>query len=216
MKHIKKFLSLLLVLTMVLAMSSGVFAKEASSGKVKVSITYNMFTKGGLDAAGKPADQAYQGGTPTMANVNANYYILNYEMSIEDIQELIVDSGVRDTIYNPPAGLQTNVLDAIIAAFYYHDIYDIKGGWDPKPTATCSAGGYIHDVEGQNIVTNTTRQETVNGIKYDVYSGTGWNIACTQKGEISALKCYGTNYGLVDGMEIVFDVSPYELYEPAA
>ena len=189
MKHIKKFLSLLLVLTMVLAMSSGVFAKEASSGKVKVSITYNMFTKGGLDAAGKPADQAYKGGTPTMANVNANYYILNYEMSIEDIQELIVDSGVRDTIYNPPAGLQTNVLDAIIAAFYYHDIYDIKGGWDPKPTATCSAGGYIHDVEYQNIVTNTTRQETVNGIKYDVYSGTGWNIACTQKGEISALKC---------------------------
>lgn len=216
MKHIKKFLSLLLVLTMVLAMSSGVFAKEASSGKVKVSITYNMFTKGGLDAAGKPLQQTYKGGTPTMANVNANYYILNYEMSIEDIQELIVDSGVRDTIYNPPAGLQTNVLDAIIAAFYYHDIYDIKGGWDPKPTATCSAGGYIHDVEGQNIVTNTTRQETVNGIKYDVYSGTGWNIACTQKGEISALKCYGTNYGLVDGMEIVFDVSPYELYEPAA
>lgn len=216
MKHIKKFLSLLLVLTMVLAMSSGVFAKEASSGKVKVSITYNMFTKGGLDAAGKPLQQTYKGGTPTMANVNANYYILNYEMSIADIQELIVDSGVRDTVYDAPAGLQTNVLDAIIAAFYYHDIYDIKGGWDPKPTATCSAGGYIHYVEGQNIVTNTTRQETVNGIKYDVYSGTGWNIACTQKGEISALKCYGTNYGLVDGMEIVFDVSPYELYEPAA
>lgn len=44
MKHIKKFLSLLLVLTMVLAMSSGVFAKEATSGTVKVSITYNMFT----------------------------------------------------------------------------------------------------------------------------------------------------------------------------
>lgn len=101
MKHIKKFLSLLLVLTMVLAMSSGVFAKEATSGTVKVSITYNMFTKGGLDAEGKPADQAYKGGTPTMANVNANYYILNYEMSIEDIQELFVDSGVRDAVYNP-------------------------------------------------------------------------------------------------------------------
>ena len=47
-------------------------------------------------------------------------------------------------------------------------------------------------------------------------SGTGWNIACTQNGVISALKCYGTNYGLVDGMEIVFDVSPYEIYYPAA
>lgn len=215
MKHIKKFLSLLLVLTMVLAMSSGVFAKEATSGTVKVSITYNMFTKGGLDAAGKPADQAYKGGTPTMANVNANYYILNYEMSIEDIQELVVDSGVRETVYDAPAGLQTNVLDAIIAAFYYHNVFDIQGGWDAHPMQG-PAGGYIHYVAGQNIVTNDMRQETVNGIKYNVYSGTGWNIACTQNGVISALELYGTNYGLVDGMEIVFDVSPYELYESVA
>ena len=215
MKHIKKFLSLLLVLTMVLAMSSGVFAKEATSGTVKVSITYNMFTKGGLDAEGKPADQAYKGGTPTMANVNANYYILNYEMSIEDIQELVVDSGVRDTVYNPPAGLQTNVLDAIIAAFYNNNVFDIRGGWDAHPVEG-PAGGYIHYVEQQNIETNDPRQETVNGIKYDVFSGTGWNIACTQNGVISALELYGTNYGLVDGMEIVFDVSPYEIYYPAA
>lgn len=215
MKHIKKFLSLLLVLTMVLAMSSGVFAKEASSGKVKVSITYNMFTKGGLDAAGKPLQQTYKGGTPTMANVNANYYILNYEMSIEDIQELVVDSGVRDTVYNPPAGLQTNVLDAIIAAFYYNNVFDIQGDWDAYPMHG-PAGGYIHYVAGQNIETNATRQETVNGSKYNVYSGTGWNIACTQNGVISALELYGTNYELVDGMEIVFDVSPYAIYELAA
>lgn len=211
MKHIKKFLSLLLVLTMVLAMSSGVFAKEATSGTVKVSITYNMFTKGGLDAEGKPADQAYKGGTPTMANVNANYYILNYEMSIEDIQELVVDGEVRDAVYNAPAGLQTNVLDAIIAAFYYNNVFDIRGGWDVYPMHG-PAGGYIHYVAGQNIETNDPRQETVNGIKYDVFSGTGWNIACTQNGVISALELYGTNYGLVDGMEIVFDVSPYEIY----
>ncbi len=215
MKHIKKFLSLLLVLTMVLAMSSGVFAKKATSGTVKVSITYNMFTKGGLDAAGEPTQQVYKGGTPTMANVNANYYILNYEMSIEDIQELVVDSGVRDAVYNAPAGLQTNVLDAIIAAFYNNNVFDIEGGWDAHPVEG-PAGGYIHYVAGQNIETNDPRQETVNGIKYDVFSGTGWNIACTQNGVISALGLYGTNYELVDGMEIVFDVSPYEIYYPAA
>ena len=150
-----------------------------------------------------------------MANVNANYYILNYEMSIEDIQELVVDSGVRDTVYNPPAGLQTNVLDAIIAAFYNNNVFDIRGGWDAHPVEG-PAGGYIHYVEQQNIETNDPRQETVNGIKYDVFSGTGWNIACTQNGVISALELYGTNYGLVDGMEIVFDVSPYEIYYPAA
>ena len=167
MKHIKKFLSLLLVLTMVIAMSSGVFAKEATSGTVKVSITYNMFTKGGLDAEGKPADQAYKGGTPTMANVNANYYILNYEMSIEDIQELVVDGEVRDAVYNAPAGLQTNVLDAIIAAFYNNNVFDIEGGWDARPVGEGPAGGYIHYVAGQNIETNDTRQETVNGTKWD-------------------------------------------------
>ena len=151
-----------------------------------------------------------------MANVNANYYILNYEMSIEDIQELVVDGEVRDAVYNAPAGLQTNVLDAIIAAFYNNNVFDIEGGWDARPVGEGPAGGYIHYVAGQNIETNDTRQETVNGTKYDVYSGTGWNIACTQNGVISALKCYGTNYGLVDGMEIVFDVSPYEIYYPAA
>ena len=51
MKNIKKFLSLLLVLAMVFAMSSSVFATEAtSSGTVTVSVTYNKFTKGGIDA----------------------------------------------------------------------------------------------------------------------------------------------------------------------
>ena len=40
MKNIKKFLSLLLVLAMVFAMSSSVFATEAtSSGTVTVSVT---------------------------------------------------------------------------------------------------------------------------------------------------------------------------------
>lgn len=66
MKHIKKFLSLLLVLTMVLAMSSGVFAKEASSGTVKVSISIQHDSpRQALECRrGKPADQAYKGGTP--------------------------------------------------------------------------------------------------------------------------------------------------------
>ena len=89
MKNIKKFLSLLLVLAMVFAMSSSVFATEAtSSGTVTVSVTYNKFTKGGIDANGNAVTQAYKGGTPTMADANANYYILNYEMSIDDIKEL--------------------------------------------------------------------------------------------------------------------------------
>lgn len=216
MKNIKKFLSLMLVLAMVFAMSSSVFAAEAAaSGTVTVSITYNKFTQGGMDAEGNPVEQAYKGGTPTMADANANYYILNYEMKIDDIKELVVDGMVRDAVYNAPAGLQVNVLDAIIAAFYKHDIYEIQGGWDANPVER-PAGGYIHYVEGQNITYNPTRQEVVNGTTYDVYSGTGWNIACTQNGALTALSLYGTSYELVDGMEIVFDISEYEIYYPAA
>ena len=107
------------------------------------------------------------------------------------------------------------MLDAIIAAFYNHDVYVIEGGWDANPVEG-PAGGYIHYVEGQNITYNPTRQEVVNGITYDVFSGTGWNIACTQNGELTALSLYGTSYELVDGMEIVFDISEYEIYYPAA
>ena len=91
----------------------------------------------------------------------------------------------------------------------------IEGGWDANPVEG-PAGGYIHYVEGQNITYNPTRQEVVNGITYDVFSGTGWNIACTQNGELTALSLYGTSYELVDGMEIVFDISEYEIYYPAA
>lgn len=216
MKNIKRFLSLMLVLAMVFAMSSSVFAAEAtSSGTVTVSVTFNKFTKGGMDAEGNPIEQAYKGGTPTMADANANYYILNYEMKIDDIKKLAVDGMVRDSVYNAPAGLQVNVLDAIIAAFYNNNVYDIQGGWDDNPIER-PAGGYIHYVERQNITYNPTRQEVVNGTTYDVYSGTGWNIACTQNGELTALSLYGTSYELVNGMEIVFDISEYEIYYPAA
>ena len=95
-----------------------------------------------------------------------------------------------------------------IAAVYNRDVYVIEGGWDANPVEG-PAGGCIHYVEGQNITYNPTRQEVVGEVTYDVFSGTGWNIACTQNGELAALSLYGTSYELVDGMEIVFDISEY-------
>lgn len=216
MKSMRKFLALAMVLVMVLSMSVTAFAREpATSGSVTVYVTQNMFTIGGMDANGNVINQAYVGGTPTMTNANPNFYILNYEMSIAEIEEMVVDGMVRDDVYDAPTGLQTNVLDAIIAAFYKHGVYGIYGGWDANPVEG-PAGGYIYSVDGQNLEYNETVQETVNGVTYDVYSGTGWNIACTQNGTISAIPLYGTNYPLVDGMQIVFDVSPYQIYYPAA
>jgi len=43
---------------------------------------------------------------------------------------------------------------------------------------------------------------------------TGWNVACTQGSVIDGISSYGTNYVLFDGMEIIFDVSPYIMYWP--
>ena len=49
---------------------------------------------------------------------------------------------------------------------------------------------------------------------YDKYSGQGWNIAYGMGlNNISAAEVYGTNVELVNGMVIIFDFSPYTIYE---
>lgn len=212
----KRILSLALVLTLVLCMSINAFATPSNthSGTVTVSVTCNKFTSGGMDEDGNVIEQAYIGGTPTMMDANPTYYILNYEMDIAYIEELVIEGMVRDDVYAAPAGLQVNVLDAIIAAFYDNGVYGIYGGWDAHPVEG-PAGGYIYAVDDDNLQYNDAYQDTVNGVVYDVFSGTGWNIACTQNGTISALSLYGSSYALVDGMEIVFDISDYLIYYPA-
>lgn len=195
----KKLTSLLLVLVLTFVMSSGAFA-TTTLGSVTVSISYGNFN----------TDGDYVGGGFT----NANFYIEDYEISIDDIQDY-VDGGLQELVYLPAnmSYLDPNVLDAIIVALYENGFYDVYGGWDNYPIAG-DPGGYIYDVPPQTLTTDPTTIVTIDGVDYYKYSGTGWNVACTQGTAIDGISTYGTDYELFDGMEIIFDVSPYIMYWP--
>lgn len=59
-----------------------------------------------------------------------------------------------------------------------------------------------------------TTNPTINGVQYERYTGSGWNIAFTQNGQYVVPELYGNNFVIEDGMEIVFDYSPYVQYYP--
>lgn len=79
MKHMRKALSLLLVLAMVVCFAVPAFAASPEGATVTVYITEDLFTKGGIDTAtGKKIDQEYIGGIPTS-------YIKKVEVDISGI-----------------------------------------------------------------------------------------------------------------------------------
>lgn len=109
-------------------------------------------------------------------------------------------------------------MDAILAAFFENgiDITDpnvVSAGWDDHPVVG-NPGGYIHSVSPDVPKYDKTIKQTVDGVLYNIYSGSGWNIACgTSASNIKALDAYGTSTALTDGMIIVFDYSPYLIYD---
>mgnify|MGYP000873572605 FL=1 len=190
----KKLLTVFLILVMVLSFSTISFA---DSGTVTVSVTYGSFNTTG----------AYTGSGFT----NLNFNISDYEMNIDDIQDL-VDFGLKETFYLPvtdPMGGQASVLDAILVAFLENGYDEIDAGWDGWSTPN---GGYISNVLPQTITYNPpTYYEGPNGNKWGHATGTGWNVAYTQDGDIKGADVYASNVALEDDMEIVFDISPYAM-----
>lgn len=182
-----------------------------------------MFTKGGYDTAAKaPKAQEYNSNAaPTSNDINANFYINAYTLSINTIKTDYMATtqglyGVPDTsvsYFKTP-----NLVDAILAAFFENgiDITDpnvVSAGWDDHPVRG-NPGGYIHSVSPDVPKYNKTIQRTVDGVLYNIYSGNGWNIACgTSASNIKALDAYGTSTALTDGMIIVFDYSEYLIYD---
>lgn len=222
----KRLLSLIMAVMMVVVLvvpAAAATTDTTSGGTVTVYVTYGMFTKGGYDTVAKaPKAQEYNSdAAPTSDKINANFYISGMELSISDIQEYYVDTaqyayGVPDTsvsYFKTP-----NLLDAILAAFAETgiDITDtsvVSAGWDDHPVRG-NPGGYIHSVSPDVPTYNETIQRTVDGVLYNIYSGNGWNIACgTSASNIKALDAYGTSTALTDGMIIVFDYSPYLIYD---
>ncbi len=215
MKNVKKFLSLLLVLAMVFAMSSAVFAAGPSDDvTVTVYVTKGMFDEGGFDYQNNTYAkvQKYLGGDP-VDHLNGTFT----DMVPVELDVATIKAVMDRTIYSAPSTLSAdpNVLDAIIVAFMSCGYYDIQGGWDSNPVEG-KPGGYIHTVYPETPSYGPSMKETIHGVEYDVYTGFGWNIACTQNGVVKEIESYGSNFVLEDGMVIVFDFSPYRLYYPSA
>lgn len=222
----KRLLSLIMAVMMVVVLvvpAAAATTDTTSNGTVTVYVTYGMFTKGGYDTVAKaPKAQEYNStAAPTSDNINANFYINAYTLSISDIEANYMETtqglyGVPDTsvsYFKSP-----NLVDAILAAFFENgiDITDtdvVSAGWDDHPVRG-NPGGYIHSVSPDVPTFNETEQKTMDGVVYNVYSGNGWNIACgTSASNIKALDAYGTSTALTDGMIIVFDYSPYLIYD---
>lgn len=222
----KRLLSLIMAVMMVVVLvvpAAAATTDTASNGTVTVYVTYGMFTKGGYDTVAKaPKAQEYNStGLPTSNDINANFYINAYTLSINTIKTDYMETtqglyGVPDTsvsYFKTP-----NLVDAILAAFFENgiDITDpnvVSAGWDDHPVRG-NPGGYIHSVSPDVPKYNKTIQRTVDGVLYNIYSGNGWNIACgTSASNIKALDAYGTSTALTDGMIIVFDYSEYLIYD---
>ena len=220
----KRLLSLIMAVMMVVVLAvpaAAATTDTTSDGTVTVYVTYGMFQDEGIGTY-----PAYKGGLPTSDNIDGNFYIDGMELSISDIQNYYMET--TQTVYGVPDTSASyfkspNLLDAILTAFwtnekegYFVDITDtnvVNAGWDSKPVAG-NPGGYIHGVSPEYTTVKIQNGVVVDGVSYTVYTGSGWNIACgTSASNIKALDAYGTSTALTDGMIIVFDYSPYVIYE---
>ena len=210
MKNFKKYLSIVMVLVMVFAMTATAFA-DTDVPSVTVSVTANNFNTSG----------AYTGNGFT----NLVIPISNYEVSIDNVNYYITDSAFDlKGVYLPsgvsdPMNGTASVADAIITAIWenygmYTDeectVASVVGGWD---SITTPNGGYISNIMNYPLTYNaTTYYQGANGHKWGRSTGTGWNVAFKYaNGTMQVPTQYTTNIALVDGMEIIFDVSPYDM-----
>ena len=87
----KRLLSLIMAVMMVVVLvvpAAAATTDTTSDGTVTVYVTYGMFTKGGYDTVAKaPKAQEYNSNAaPTSNDINANFYINAYTLSINTIK----------------------------------------------------------------------------------------------------------------------------------
>ena len=102
----KRLLSLIMAVMMVVVLvvpAAAATTDTASDGTVTVYVTYGMFTEGGYDTAAKaPKAQEYNSdAAPTSDNINANFYINAYTLSISDIKANYMET--TQSLYGAPA-----------------------------------------------------------------------------------------------------------------
>ena len=197
-KLMSKVLVLALAFVMVFAMSSAAFA--APSGSVSVSVTQNNFNTNGYYAGG---------GTPVTVQGKT---ITNFDVSLSDISTEIT-RGLKTNTYLPagvtdPMGGQSSVLDAIIVALQRKGITNITTGW----SSYTPAGGYISNFGNYPLIPNSVTYFNKGGQKWARSTGTGWNIAYQPSGgTMTGAASYASNILLADGMDIIIDVSAYDI-----
>ena len=212
MKHMRKALSLFLALALVICFTVPAFAASTDNATVTVYVTQGMFSKGGLDSNGNIVAQEFLGGNP------ASYLAAGYEAYPVDGLSISDDLQRYRSAYGAPSSLSNdvNVLDAIVFSLALNGI-SCSGGWSDYtgPNGDWATGGYIHSVDGFDAtVTVTENALTINGVNYDRYDGSGWQVVAKYpNGSFEPLANYATNYTIVDGMEIIFDFSEYTIYD---
>lgn len=212
MKHMRKALSLFLALALVICFTVPAFAASTDNATVTVYVTQGMFSKGGLDSNGNIVAQEFLGGNP------ASYLAAGYEAFPVDGLSISDDLQHYRSAYGAPSSLSNdvNVLDAIVFSLALNGI-SCSGGWSDYtgPNGDWATGGYIHSVDGFDAtVTVTENALTINGVNYDRYNGSGWQVVAKYpNGSFEPLANYATNYTIVDGMEIIFDFSEYIIYD---
>lgn len=208
-KNFRKVLSVVMILTMVFAMTATAFAGTNTEGTVTVSVVQNNFN----------LDGSYKGSYSNPVTLGSDgTTIENYEVPISTVEEY-VEMGYK-YLYLPtdaedPMNGKASVLDAIIVALDLNGITDIDAGWDSTnlPEYNMFPGGYIHNIDNNVEVGNTVSYfKGENGNKWGRSVGAGWNIAYGQTGEILAAPTgYASNIELTDGMNIIIDISAFDM-----
>lgn len=220
MKTTRRVLSLLLCLVMLCGIMSITASATETNPTVVVYATQGMFTTGGYSPDHGFIDQTLQNLDPEDHLISTSFFT-GYDEDSDTYwyDQASLADGLADcqAVYAPTGYSSTTVtvLDAIIYAMQFNG-YTCTGSWD---SYTVPNGGYVHSVVGDvanhpGTVTVSERALTVDGVLYDMYTGYGWRIAVKYpNGSFTTLEHYGTYYPIVDGMEIIFDYSPYVMYD---
>lgn len=220
MKTSRRILSLLLCLVMLCGVMSITVSATSADPTVVVYATEGMFTAGGYSPDHGFIDQTLVNLDPSQHLIDPSFFTGYDEdsgSSWYDQTSIVAGLAECQAVYAPNgySSSTVTVLDAIIYAMQFNG-YACTGGWDSN---TSPNGGYVHSAisESANYSGTVTIQEnalTVDGVNYDQYTGYGWRIAVKYPdGSFEPLEHYGTNYPIVDGMEIIFDYSPYVMFD---
>ena len=206
MKHLKKkLLALVLIAVMLFSMNSiSILAASTDSYEVTVYVTCGMFTYGGYDY------DTYSPIEREVIQADPEDHLFGW-YEVVNVDGLTISSTVDRSVYSAPATLSedANILDAIVFALEFNG-FECSGGWD---CCTSPNGGYIHDVLPGGAGSISVTFPVINNVQYTCYSGTGWTIALRENGVNTEIEHYGTYYPIEDGMEIIFDYSPFLIFE---